>query len=153
MMPAFADQVRGWAAALRALWRRNATAREIAGLDRQEASCIARDLGLTPAELRALAAQDVHAADLLLRRMSTIGLAPKTVDAAVMHDLQRCCSMCRDKPLCVYELEDRPRQAVWPKYCPNETTLTALTGDRPPPAEPSPAPHRKPAGEGRPLLF
>jgi hypothetical protein len=43
-----------------------------------------------------------------------------------MRDLQRCCSMCRDKTLCVHELEDKPRQAMWPKYCPNEYTLACL---------------------------
>jgi len=45
---------------------------------------------------------------------------------AVLRDLQRCCSNCDLKQLCAHELEDKPKGAVWPKYCPNEQTLVAL---------------------------
>lgn len=116
--------------AARRLSRRCTSANEIARLEPRELACIARDLGISPGELRALAAQDKSAADLLLRRMETIRLDPTQVDAAVMRDLQRCCSTCKDKVLCVHELEDRPREATWPKYCPNEQTLAALTEEQ-----------------------
>src|SRR5262249_4151712 len=95
-----------------------------------ELAHIARDLGISPDELHVLAAQDKSAADLLLRRMETLRLDPTQVDSAVVRDLQRCCSKCKDKVLCAHELEDRPRKAMWPKYCPNEQTLAALTEER-----------------------
>ena len=116
--------------AARRFSRRHTSANEIACLEPQELASIARDLGTSPDELRVLAGQDKSAADLLLRRMETLRLDPTQVDSAVMRDLQRCCSMCKDKVLCVHELEDRPREATWPKYCPNEQTLTALTEER-----------------------
>ena len=112
--------------AARRLSRRR-TANEIACLELRELTCIARDLGISPDELRSLARRDISAADLLLRRMETLRLDPAQIGSAVMRDLQRCCSMCKDKVLCEHELEDRPREAMWPKYCPNEQTLAALT--------------------------
>jgi hypothetical protein len=121
---------RGLVEAARRLSRRHSAVNEIARLEPRALACIARDLGISPGELRVLAAQDKSAADLLLRRMETLGLDPAQVDSAVMRDLQRCCSKCTDKVHCVHELEDRPREAMWPKYCPNEQTLAALTEER-----------------------
>lgn len=58
--------------------------------------------------------------------MKTIGLDPKAIDGIAMRDLQRCCSECDSKGLCVHELEDRPKEAAWPSYCPNQQTFEAL---------------------------
>jgi len=110
----------------KAIWQGHKSASEVARLGRPEATCIARDLGISTDDLRALAGKDKNSAELLVRRMATLGLDPAKLDAAVMHDLQRCCSLCRDKQLCVHELEDKPREPTWPKYCPNEHTLAAL---------------------------
>jgi hypothetical protein len=52
--------------------------------------------------------------------------AASCVDPSVMRDLQRCCSNCDSKQLCVHELEDKPKGAIWPKYCSNEQTIEAL---------------------------
>ena len=116
-------------AAAKAFWRRRASVSEIDRLGTLEAICLARDLGISADELRLLAAQDKDAADLLVRRMETLGLDPARIDPTVLHDLQRCCSKCADKGLCVHELEDHPRDPAWPRYCPNEQTLAAL-GER-----------------------
>jgi hypothetical protein len=124
------ELLRGLVEAARRISRRHTSASEIACLEPRESACIARDLGISSDELRVLAAQDKSAADLLLRRMKTLRLDPTHVDSAVMRDLQRCCSKCKDKVLCVHELEDRPREAMWPKYCPNEQTLAALTEEQ-----------------------
>jgi len=91
-----------------------------------ETSRIARDLGLSLSELRDLAGRDQHSADLLLCRLQGLNIDAAKVEPAVMRDLQRCCSLCRDKVLCAHELEDRPRQANWPSYCPNRHTIDAL---------------------------
>jgi hypothetical protein len=112
------------------LRQRTVSVNEIEHLDPREMNCLAQDLGIPADELRILAAEDEHAADLLARRMETLGLDPARVDYAVMRDLQRCCSKCKDKGRCVHELEDRPREPLWPKYCPNEQTLAALTEER-----------------------
>jgi uncharacterized protein YjiS (DUF1127 family) len=126
----FVELLRRLVQAARGLSRRRTSVNEIACLEPRELACIAHDLGISPDELYVLAAQDKSAADLLLRRMETLRLDPRQVDSAVMRDLQRCCSQCKDKVLCVHELEDRPREATWPKYCPNSQTLAALTEER-----------------------
>ena len=107
--------------------RRRASVNEVTALDSEELSCIAHELGISAAELRNLANHDRNAADLLYRRMEQLRLDRNHVDIAVLRDLQRCCSNCGLKQLCAHELEDKPKGAVWPKYCPNEQTLVALT--------------------------
>ena len=106
--------------------RRRASVNEVTALDSEELSCIAHELGISAAELRDLANHDKNAADLLYRRMEQLRLDRNHVDIAVLRDLQRCCSNCGLKQLCAHELEDKPKGAIWPKYCPNEQTLVAL---------------------------
>jgi len=108
-------------------WReRRSGAAELACCDPVEIDRIANDLGLSSSELRELAGRDHNAADLLTRRLAQIRLDPGTVDPVIMRDLQRCCSNCDSKGLCEHEIEDQPKAASWPKYCPNEQTLAAL---------------------------
>ena len=109
--------------------RRRASINEVATLDSEELACIARELGISTAELRVLANHDKNAADLLYRRMEQLRLDRNHVDNVVLRDLQRCCSNCDLKQLCAHELEDKPTGATWPKYCPNVQTLAALTSE------------------------
>jgi hypothetical protein len=112
--------------AVKAFWRKIAAVDELAGCDALEVARVAQDLGVSAADLRALASRDKTAADLLTRRLETLRLDPTSVDPALMRDLQRCCSNCDSKQLCAHELEDKPRAASWPKYCPNEETIAAI---------------------------
>lgn len=115
------------------LWRRwrkqRATVEEFERLPSAEFERIAKELGMTASELRRVLGLGDKAADLLLRRMQTLGLNPQQVDPAVMRDLQRSCACCSVKSLCAHELEDRPKGASWPKYCPNELTLRGLSSE------------------------
>ena len=111
----------------KAIWKRRATTNELGACDALELRRIAHELGISVADLRSLARRDKTAADLLYRRLETLRLNPASVDLAVMRDLQRCCSNCDSKQLCAHELEDRPTSSSWPKYCPNEHTIAALT--------------------------
>jgi len=112
-------------------WReRRARLVEIDNFDPIEMHRIARDLGTSTSELRDLAGRDKHSADLLRRRLQSLTLDPATIQPAVMRDLQRCCSKCDSKILCVHELEDRPKETSWPKYCPNEQTISALVSEK-----------------------
>jgi len=115
----------------KACWQRRAAVNELDRVEAQELRSLARDLGVSADELRAVTAKGEHAADLLVRRMKTLGLDPRRVDPAVLHDLQRCCSECSHKGLCIHELEDRPRETTWPDYCPNKLTLAALEAGEP----------------------
>ena len=111
----------------KAFWTKIAAVNELAGCDASELARVAQDLGISAADLRVLASRDKTAADLLKRRLETLRLDPTSVDPALMRDLQRCCSNCESKQLCAHELEDKPTGASWPKYCPNEDTIAALT--------------------------
>jgi len=111
----------------KSLGARRAAVNELARADGAEMARIAQELGVSPDELYRLAGRDKTAADLLYRRLQSLRLDPKSIDPAVLRDLQRCCSNCGSKQLCAYELEDKPKAASWPKYCPNEDTIAALT--------------------------
>ena len=113
--------------AVRAFWRQSKAINALANCDALEVARVAQDLGISAADLRSLASRDKTAADLLNRRLETLRLDPTSVDPALMRDLQRCCSSCDSKQLCAHELEDQPKAASWPKYCPNEETIASLT--------------------------
>ena len=113
----------------KAFWARRAAIHEFATQDPSEVARIAQDLRISVADLHMLARQDKTAADLLYRRLETLRLDPTSVDPALMRDLQRCCSNCDSKRLCAHELEDKPKDASWPAYCPNEDTIAALAND------------------------
>jgi hypothetical protein len=119
----FADVWKNW-------HERRARLVEFDNSDPAEMQRIARDLGMSMAELRVLAGRDRNAADLLRRRLNSLNLGPAGIDPAVMRDLQRCCSKCDNKILCAHELEDKPKVASWPKYCPNEQTIRALVAEK-----------------------
>jgi hypothetical protein len=111
----------------KAFWTKRAAVNQLGDCDSATMARIAQDLGVSAADLRLLAKRDKTAADLLYRRLETLRLDPTSIDPALMRDLQRCCSNCDSKPLCAHELEDKPISASWPKYCPNENSIIALT--------------------------
>jgi hypothetical protein len=116
---------------VKSIWGKKAAIDELFGCDASEMTRVAQDLGISTADLRALANRDKTAADLLYRRLESLRLDPASVDPAVMRDLQRCCSTCDSKQLCAHELEDAPKGAKWPTYCPNEDTIAAIATDSP----------------------
>jgi Family of unknown function (DUF6455) len=107
--------------------QRRARINELRALDCGDMRQLMQDTGLTFWELVRLAKTEGDAADLLYRRMSDMGLDPKKIDAVIMRDMQRCCSLCDNKELCAHEIEDKPKQASWPSYCPNKDTLESLS--------------------------
>lgn len=99
---------------------------EIAALGTAETNRIAQDVGLTQSDLVALTAQDEDSASLMERRLADSGVDITSVDPILLRDMQRCCSQCDSKRRCAYELENKPKAAAWPSYCPNEQTMAAL---------------------------
>ena len=116
---------------VKAYWGKKAAIDELFAFDSRDLTRVAQDLGISAADLRALATRDKTAADLLYRRLESLRIDPASVDPAVMRDLQRCCSTCDNKQLCAHELEDAPKGARWPTYCPNEDTIAAISTDSP----------------------
>jgi hypothetical protein len=107
-------------------WEKRAAINELAKCDPSEVARIAEDLGVTIAELRFLAASDKGAAGLLMRRLQALRVDPKSIDPAVMRDLQLRCAQCDSKKRCAHDLEDKPLAADWQKYCPNEQTIEVV---------------------------
>jgi hypothetical protein len=108
-------------------WRERRT--ELLYCDPSEVERMARELGLCPSELAALARTGPDAAALSERRLLAMGIYPsavRTSEPLVMQDLQRCCSICDSKRRCQRDLDERSKSSDWLKYCPNAATLTAL---------------------------
>lgn len=108
-------------------WQRRAGLDELGAIDVGELNRIAQDAGLNVADLIVVAKCGANSADMLERRLAELGIDPDRIDAVVLRDLQRCCSICESKAQCGHELEDKPKSAAWPKYCPNRDTLDSLT--------------------------
>jgi hypothetical protein len=127
----------GFARRLAHWWRsfngRRRTMVDLDGCGPAEMERIARDVGVSGADLSILAGKWPDAADQLYWRMNEIKLDRMEVtqaDPQVMRDLQRVCTVCGSKRRCEYELANNPADPVWQKYCPNATTLSALVAER-----------------------
>jgi hypothetical protein len=96
-----------------------------------EAGRIARDLGVSRAELSVLAGKWPD--DLLSRRPEQINLDVAEfahVKAQGFRDLERVCSLCGSKRRCEHDLANNASDLVWMKYCPNAPTISALIEER-----------------------
>jgi hypothetical protein len=121
-----------------ARWWRNWNGRRRAMLDLDccgsaEVERIARDVGVSGADLAVLAGKWPDAADLLYLRMKEVHLDRKEItqlEPEVMRDLQRVCTVCGSKRRCEHELAKNPSDPAWQRYCPNATTLSALVAER-----------------------
>jgi hypothetical protein len=113
-----------------------ASLRELDRCGAQEVEHIARDVGISAGELRALAARRPDRAELLHGRMATLSLDPEELavrEPSVLRDLQRLCSMCDARRRCAVDLRDRPMGPGWQEYCPNSLTLCGLAVSLPAP--------------------
>ena len=119
-------------------WRdRRDARRTVAALDRfgaEATELLAHDVGATSSELRALAGRWPESPPLLSRRLAALGLDEAAIghaEPAVLRDLQRVCSLCESTRECKHDLASRdPSDPAWQVYCPNVTTLEALTTER-----------------------
>jgi len=123
---------RGLFARLAAWWRERRRSRELVGeLDQDgvDAEQIARDVGISPADLRVIAARRPDAADLLRPRLVALGISPEFLargSPEVLRDLERVCSLCGSKRRCRHDLAEHPTDPGWRAYCPNVQTIDAI---------------------------
>jgi hypothetical protein len=102
---------------------------QLDGCDSYEVARIARDVGVSPYDLRRMVKLGPDATKLLLSRMDALHLngdALARSEPDVMRDLQRLCSICASKKRCKRNLAHDPENPVWRQYCPNEGTFAAL---------------------------
>lgn len=111
-------------------WRRYRQRRmamaELQALGTAELERMVHDAGLTFGDVLELAKQSGDSASLLYRRLEQAGIDFRAIDSGVLRDMQRCCSFCESKSQCAHELDDKPKAASWPQYCPNKLTIEAL---------------------------
>jgi hypothetical protein len=118
-----------WAASRWRAWTEGAAAAPLGCCDEGELVRLARDVGLSSAELRDLARLGPGSADLLLRRMAELDLDRAEVERtqpATFHDLQRVCMLCAHHRRCLRDLSHNAADPAWERYCPNVATLKAL---------------------------
>jgi hypothetical protein len=121
-----AEAFRGWVRQRRLI---NECRRRFDGCDSYEIDRIAKDVGLSPGELRQMAKLRPDAAKLLLDRMAAQHLDAQAIDKSdpsTMRDMQRLCSSCAAKKRCQRDLITDRDNPVWRQYCPNSGTLGAL---------------------------
>lgn len=130
--PTFAAKVARW---WRNWWGNRTGISELDNFDRDDLKHIARDIGASTEELRALAGKWPDSADLLTRRMTALQLDPLATarsQPAVSNDLKKLCSLCVSKGRCEHDLAEGTTNSDWREYCPNTTTLAALSAQRVP---------------------
>ena len=109
--------------------RRIANRNVFRGCSADEVQQVAKELGLTAAELRGIARKDEGAADNLQRMLLALDVDPDKLEKtnpAVMRDLQRLCVSCAHKSRCQREVASGGADAHFHEYCPNAFTLDAL---------------------------
>lgn len=110
--------------------RRRVALREMEALG-CEMPAIARDLGLTELQLRALALQEPGVPKHLKRMVAALEMTDKfeSADSTLSRDMQSLCSLCSNKRRCGRELRDGTASQSFNDFCPNAHNLVALRGD------------------------
>ncbi len=134
MQNSSAEQRLAFFAAIAKWWRNwmgnRAGAAELENCNPQELQRLAQEVGVSPHELRMLAGKWPESADLLSRRLTALGVDASEVERSqpsASNDLKKLCSFCVSKGQCDFDLDTHPNNLGWRDYCPNTTTLTALT--------------------------
>ena|SRR5690348_648970 len=111
--------------------RRRVALREMEALG-CEMPAIARDLGLTELQLRALALQEPGVPQHLKRMVAALEMTDKfeLADATLSRDMQSLCSLCNNKRRCGRELRGGTAPQSFHDFCPNAHNLSALRGDQ-----------------------
>jgi len=108
---------------------------ESSGADQVER--MAKDLSMSPSELRRLVIRGSDEADLLHRRLAILHLdvdALARSEPLLFRDLQKLCALCESRGRCVRDLaREANREPTdvesrdWRDYCPNTATLNMLS--------------------------
>lgn len=103
--------------------------RELRNIGANEASAIARDLGVAPGELRSLAKQGSGFPERLKKMFALLrvdGCAFQQTNPILLRDMQKVCTFCRNKRRCGRELRAGSAAEHFPDYCPNSANFDAV---------------------------
>jgi hypothetical protein len=118
--------------AIRSVRRYRAT-QELRNIGHNEASAIARDLGLSQMELRFLATRDTGFPNLLEKMLSTLWIDENALQEAnptLLRDMQKVCAFCQNTRRCRKELSEESANEHFHDYCPNAPNLYATSNYR-----------------------
>jgi hypothetical protein len=102
---------------------------ELADCPPEEVARMARDIGVSPQELKLFVNKGPQAADELPRLLLALGVDPQKLaanDPDAMRDLQRLCITCGEKNQCRHDLAAGTAAAHYRDYCPNAISIAAL---------------------------
>lgn len=102
---------------------------EVRQMNRTDFDLIARDLRVSPDELDRLVAAGAHSADEMPEMLKALGIEVTDlarVDPLMVRDMQRVCSLCRDKAHCHGELAGGTAAQHYREFCPNAPAIDAL---------------------------
>ncbi len=119
-------KVQDWWQHARDSWRR---IHELDLLSDAEVERLAKEVGMTSAEFRQIAAQPNGSELLLDQRLASLHLDPEHIrwlSSALLRDLQRTCARCADKKRCAADFAESENPVGWESYCPNAGTLRTL---------------------------
>ncbi|HXI07069.1 MAG: DUF6455 family protein [Bradyrhizobium sp.] len=102
---------------------------DVRRMNRADFDLIARDLRVSSYELDALITAGAHSADEMPQMLKALGIDLEDLARAeplLVRDMQRVCSLCRDKAHCHGELAGGTAPQHYGEYCPNAPTIDAL---------------------------
>ncbi len=102
---------------------------ELARCRPEEVASMARDIGVSPQELKFFVKKGPHAADELPKLLRALGVDPQKLasdDPNKMRDLQRLCVTCGDKSQCRHDLAAGTAASRHNDYCPNAASIAAI---------------------------
>jgi uncharacterized protein DUF6455 len=102
---------------------------ELARCRPEEVASMARDIGVSPQELKFFVKKGPRAADELPKLLRALGVDPQKLasdDQNKMRDLQRLCITCGDKNQCRHDLAAGTAASRYNDYCPNAASIRAI---------------------------
>lgn len=104
---------------------------ELAAMSRADLQLLATDIGVSEADLRAIAPQLSDHSDLLDKMITARGLEPELVRrifVGAVRDMETTCARCRDAGFCERELKAGTAAARSHEFCGNATMIDELLG-------------------------
>ena len=102
---------------------------EIRRMNRTDFDLIAQDLRVSTDELDRLVDAGPHSADEMPEMLKALGIdleALTRTEPLLVRDMQRVCSLCRDKAHCHSDFEAGTAAEHYREYCPNAPSIDAL---------------------------
>lgn len=102
---------------------------EIRRMNRTDFDLIAQDLRVLPEELDRLVEAGPHSADEMPKMLEALGIDMENLERTqplLVRDMQRVCSLCRDKAHCHGDLNAGTAPEHYKEYCPNAPAIDVL---------------------------